>query len=200
MIGWLRFVGVVIVAVVVAAGAVGQSDGDLVIGKLLVATDDMPDPRFAETVIYMVQHGPEGAMGVVLNRPIQSLPMAEILDGFGVDDGEATGDITVFAGGPVFSNRGFVLHSADYVKDRTLVVDGDLAFTAGIEALRDTVDGVGPARMMFFVGVSSWGPGQLESELQRPGWIVVPADPEIVFDDDLETKWKRALAREGIDL
>ena len=170
-------------------------------GQLLVATDEMPDPRFARTVIYMVGHNEEGAMGVVLNHGLETMPLANILRGFGEETQHAEGERRLHLGGPVFSSRGFVLHSADYTREGTIVVDGDIAFTPGIGALVDSVDGAGPARALLFLGLSSWGPGQLESELQRTaGWIVVPADPAFVFDDDLESKWARALSRRGIDL
>jgi putative transcriptional regulator len=170
-------------------------------GQLLVATDEMPDPRFAETVIYMIGHDQEGAMGVVLNHGMETMPMANILRGFGEETPQAEGERRLHLGGPVYSNSGFVLHSADYTSEGTIVVDGDIAFTPGIRPLVDSVDGAGPARALLFLGISSWGPGQLESELQRTtGWTVVPADPAFVFDDDLESKWTRALSRRGIDL
>jgi len=190
---------VVVTVEVFAPAAIGKAEG-LVTGKLLVATDEMPDPRFAETVIFMVQHGPEGALGVVLNRPIDTLPIADILQGFGVEDVAAEGDLVVYAGGPVFADRGFVLHSADYAQDGTLVVDDDIALTRGIQPLVDRLGGRGPSELRLFLGLASWGPSQLEGELVRPGWIVVPADLAIVFSTDIDTLWQRALAREGIDL
>ena len=171
-----------------------------VAGQLLVATEQMPDPRFAETVIYMVGHDAEGAMGVVINLALETMPVADILRGFGEDPAGASGERRILAGGPVFPDRGFVLHSADYASDGTVTVDDDIAFTPGIRPLRDTVEGSGPAQALVFLGISSWGPGQLEGELLRAGWAVVPADPEIVFDDDLAGKWQRALSRRGIDL
>ncbi|MCP4329200.1 MAG: hypothetical protein GY791_12270 [Alphaproteobacteria bacterium] len=177
-----------------------ETSTGVVTGKLLVATERMPDPRFAETVIYMVQHGPEGAIGVVLNRPIQVVPVAEILRGFGDEDVSASGSIRLLAGGPVHANAGYVLHSADYAAEHTLVVDGDIAFTVGVQALRDKVAGKGPARALLFLGMSSWAPGQLEAELGTPGWVIVPADPEFVFDDDLGSKWQRAMDRFGVEL
>jgi len=195
-------VGVVVLTAFLLAVSTADAEkaSDSVAGKLLVATEQMPDPRFAETVIYMVGHDAEGAMGVVINLPLKTLAVADILRGFGEDPSGAEGEQQILAGGPVFPDHGFVLHSADYSADGTITVDRDLAFTPGIGPLRDIVDGAGPSRALVFLGISSWGPGQLEGELLRAGWAVVPADPEIVFDTDLATKWRRALSRRGIDL
>jgi putative transcriptional regulator len=201
MIGAWR-IGLAIVAAWLLAipAGVAEEASNSVAGKLLVATEQMPDPRFAETVIYMVGHDAEGAMGVVINLALETMAVADILRGFGEDASGAEGERRILAGGPVFPDRGFVLHSADYGGEATITVDGEFAFTPGIGALRDTVEGSGPARALVFLGISSWGPGQLEGELLRAGWAVVPADPEIVFDDDLDSKWQRALSRRGIDL
>jgi putative transcriptional regulator len=196
----VRIALVVLIAMVVVGPRAGADVADdAVKGKLLVATDEMPDPRFAQTVIYIVEHGPEGAIGVVLNRPIKSLPLGEVLHDFGVEADDAS-TLPILAGGPVYLDQGFVLHTADYSVPDTRVVDGGVAFTPGIAPLIDSAKGKGPAKMEFFVGLASWGPGQLEDELMRPGWIVVPGDADFVFDENTDTKWQRALAREGIDL
>jgi len=201
MTGVRRIGLAIVVAWLLTMPAVGAEEAtNSVAGRLLVATEQMPDPRFAETVIYMVGHDAEGAMGVVLNLPLETMAVADILRGFGEDPAGAEGERRILAGGPVFPDRGFVLHSADYAGEGTITVDGDLAFTPGIRPLRDSVEGSGPSRSLLFLGISSWGPGQLEGELLRAGWAVVPADPEIVFDDDLDGKWQRALRRRGIDL
>ena len=201
MTGVRRIGLAIVVAWLLTMPAVGAEEAsNSVAGQLLVATEQMPDPRFAETVIYMVGHDAEGAMGVVLNLPLETMAVSDILRGFGEDPAGADGERLILAGGPVFPDRGFVLHSADYASEGTIAVDGDLAFTPGIRPLRDSVEGTGPARALLFLGISSWGPGQLEGELLRAGWAVVPADPEIVFGDDLDHKWERALRRRGIDL
>lgn len=170
-------------------------------GSLLVATETMPDPTFAETVIYMVRHDADGALGLVLNRPVDVLPLDEVLRGFGLDpEGTPGGDVTVFSGGPVMPRNGFVLHTGDYAEEGTVSLGDDIAFTPGVAPLRaEAVEGH-PRRALLFVGIAGWGPGQLEEELKTEAWTVVPADSGIVFDGDIGTKWRRALDRRGIDL
>ncbi len=112
-------------------------------GKLLIATPEMPDPRFAETVIFMVKHDASGAMGLVLNRPMGEIPVASLLEAFGIEGVSADGDIRLHYGGPVELNRGMVLHTADYVSDETVVVNGSVALTAEREIVRAIAIGGG---------------------------------------------------------
>jgi len=186
--------------IVVAAPATADHKPRSIAGQLLVATEAMPDPRFAETVIYMVEHDSEGALGLIVNRVMREVPVADILDGFGIDGSEATGSIRVHAGGPVMPANGFALHNGDYEAAGTVTVTAKTAFTPGIQALLDGTEGKGPAKLMFALGVSSWGPGQLERELGSGSWVVVPADDGFLFGADDDAKWARALRRRGIDL
>src|SRR5262249_13997780 len=103
-------------------------------------------------------------------------------------------------GGPVESGRGFVLHTADYREDATLVVEGNIAMTATLEILRAVGKGQGPRRSLFALGYAGWGPGQLDAEIQANGWLLVSPDDDIIFASDQDGKWRRALAKLGIDL
>lgn len=171
-----------------------------VAGQLLVATRGMPDGRFAHTVIYMVRHDETGAMGVVVNRPMGDVPIATLLDGLGLESDDVEGDIRVHYGGPVENNRGFVLHSADYADDGTLVVTGGLALSMNAGVVQAIAAGEGPRRTLLVFGYAGWAPGQLEAEMMRDDWVTVPADESLVFDGDYDEKWRRAMDRRGVDL
>jgi putative transcriptional regulator len=169
-------------------------------GDLLVATADMRDPRFARTVIYMLRHGPGGAQGLVINRPLGDLPFARLLERLQMDGDAATGVVRLYAGGPVASRSVIVLHTADYTVDGTTVVRDGIAFTGEREMVRAIALGRGPRRSLFVMGQAGWAPGQLEAEIEAGGWVAAAADESLVFDPDHATKWERARGRLKIDL
>lgn len=169
-------------------------------GQLLVATRQIGDPRFARTVIYMVSHDGTGALGLVVNRVYGHGPLAKFLQGFDIDAGDAKGDIRLHFGGPVEPSAGFVLHTPDYRGPGTRVVNGRMAMTTEMSVLKAIAEGHGPKRSLFALGYAGWGPGQLEGEIARGDWFSAPADEDLVFDDDVETKWDRASGRAGIKL
>jgi putative transcriptional regulator len=178
-----------------------QSTGESTLtGQLLVAMPQMADPRFTRTVIYLCAHSADGAMGLVVNRLIDSLTFPSLLEQLGLEAEDAMADMPVHFGGPVESSRGFVLHSADYLQDSTLVIDDAIALTATIDVLRAIASGGGPRRRVLALGYAGWAPGQLDAEIQANGWMLVPADSDLVFGIDNDGKWQRALAKIGIDL
>ncbi len=138
-------------------------------------------------------------MGLVLNRLVQSLTFPDLLNQLDIDSHGMEGQIRVHLGGPVDEERGFVLHSPDYIKDSTVVVGARYALTATVDILRDMAVGIGPDKTMLALGYAGWGPGQLDQEILDNGWLTVPAEESIVFDDILDTKWERALGQLGID-
>ena len=169
-------------------------------GQLLIAMPMMEDPRFAHSVIYMCAHNADGAMGLVVNKELESLSFSELLEQVGIDVQPPEKQIRVHFGGPVETGRGFVLHTADYDQGGTLTVDDAFAVTAAsIDILRDIGSGAGPDRSLLALGYAGWGPGQLDAEIQANGWLHAPADPSLVFDTDIETKWQSAIAALGID-
>lgn len=168
-------------------------------GQLLIAMPQMPDPRFARSVIYLCAHSDDGAMGLVINRLFEELSFQELLDQVGLEGGPATNEVLVHSGGPVESGRGFVLHSADFVHDETMVVDDGVALTASVDILRAIAHGEGPRQSLLALGYSGWGPGQLETEIHSNGWLNAPSDDDLLFGNALETKWKRAIAKIGVD-
>lgn len=168
-------------------------------GHLLVAMPSMTDPRFERTVIYMCAHSAAGAMGLVINKVADTITFPDLLTQLGIEPTDSTHNIKVHFGGPVDSGRGFVLHSADYVRDGTLLVSDDVALTATLDVLRSMAEGKGPKRSMLALGYAGWAPGQLDAEIQANGWLHANADFDLVFDEDLEDKWERAFASLGID-
>ena len=170
-------------------------------GRLLVATESMGDPRFARTVIFMALHDADGALGLVVNRPIGDITFKALFEELRLDPApaEGSGTLRAFYGGPVEPERGFVLHSRDVVLDESLVA-GELALTTEPAMLRALAAHNGPEHSLFAFGYAGWSAGQLESEIARGDWIVVPADSALVFADDPTATWARALARRAIEL
>lgn len=178
--------------------SVDESGGYLT-GQLLIAMPAMRDARFARTVIYLCAHNAEGAMGLVINRLASAISFPDLLEQLGIQAPNLEREIRVHFGGPVESGRGFVLHSGDYRHESTLQVADEMALTATIDILQDIANGRGPRRSLLALGYAGWGPGQLDSEIQANGWLHVGADDALVFDEDLDTKWERALAKLGAD-
>ena len=170
-------------------------------GQLLLAMPQMLDERFARSVVYVCAHsGEAGAMGLVINKLLGSLTMDELFAQLDISPSGGGGSRPVHYGGPVESGRGFVLHTADYNEDATLVVDDNIALTATLDVLRAIGQGRGPRRSLFALGYAGWAPGQLDAEIQANGWLSVPADDAIIFDPDHDQKWQRAMAKLGVDL
>ena len=168
-------------------------------GHMLIAMPGMQDPRFDKSLIYMCAHSPEGAMGLVVNRALESLTFPDLLEQLEIDCVAGDERINVHFGGPVESGRGFVLHSADYVREATLVVDGEVALTATLDILRAMAAGDGPRQSLLALGYAGWGPGQLDSEMKANGWLHVAPDTDLLFGSDLDGKWERAIRKIGID-
>ena len=179
--------------------AAGQ-DGPWRTGQFLVATEKLRDPRFDHTVIYLVRHDADGAMGLVVNRPIGPVPAAQVLEAFGLDTNGGTGDLHVHYGGPVQPRRGFVLHTSDYTGPTTRIVRDGIALTAELPVLSAIARGQGRRQSLFAFGYAGWAPDQLEGEIRDGAWITVPADATLLFDADHARKWERATARLRIRL
>lgn len=173
---------------------------DSLAGRLLVASEKMTDPRFDKTVIYMVEHDAEGAMGLVVNVPLGAVSASKLLDHLGVEEKDATGEIKIFFGGPVAPTGVFLLHSSDVLFPGSRLVDKQFALTTERQILQALARGEGPAHSLFILGYSGWGPGQLESELARDSWFVIPSDQSLVFAANPAMSWERAAARRSLDL
>ena len=167
--------------------------------QLLIAMPAMSDPHFDHAVTYICEHGPEGALGIVINRPL-GLTLGTVLTQLelGCDD-PATRARTVYFGGPVLPERGFVLHDSGSRFDSTLRVNDRFSVTTSRDVLAAIADGRGPQQALVALGYAGWGAGQLEAELADNAWLSAPADDAIVFDADLEQKWERAIGKLGVD-
>ena len=168
-------------------------------GQLLIAMPAMLDERFTQTVIYLCAHTPDGAMGLVLNRPVTKPTFVELLRELKINPVPPARQVRLFAGGPVDDGRGFVLHTADWVSEGSLRVDDAVALTASLDVLQAIANGAGPRECLLALGYAGWGPGQLDREMQDNAWLSVPADETLVFDADHATKWRRALAKLHVD-
>jgi putative transcriptional regulator len=169
-------------------------------GKLLIAMPGMGDPRFAKSVVFLCAHSPEGAMGLVVNQPTPEVGFAELLRQLDIEAEAPVAEMKVRIGGPVEHGRGFVLHSSDYrAGESTLRVDDRFGMTATLDILEAIAHGRGPQQALLALGYSGWGPGQLEGEIARNGWLTCDASPALVFSREDGAKWERALATLGID-
>ena len=202
---WIRRTFTAVASLFVALMILGiappeHSDTTSLAGQLLIATPTIGDPRFAHTVILMVRHDKEGALGIVINRPVGERSIAALLEATGHDDADVAGIVRVFAGGPVQPELGFVLHSAEYRRAETVDVDGRVAMTASRQVLLDIGHSQGPEKSLFALGYAGWGPGQLEGELANHNWFTTPEEPKLVFDDDRGNLWEDAMARRTREL
>ncbi len=162
-------------------------------GQLLIASPWITDP-FNHAVVLIAQHSRDGAIGIVINRPIDRRPIASLLKTIGGDARGITDSVRVFLGGPVSPGLAFVLHSADYHRPDTIDIDGNVALSDAADVLRDIGFGKGPSKSLVAFGYAGWAPSQLENELAHGGWITAPENPELVFDDDRSQVWTDAVA------
>lgn len=185
--------------------------GTFLDGQLLVAMPRMIDRRFRRSVIYLCAHSEEGAMGLIINHRVDNLDFGDLIDRLGLSEAsdeaprmaelpDELAGMPIHKGGPVETGRGFVLHSSDYfIEDSTLPIRDGVCLTATLDILKAIAAGKGPQRTLLALGYAGWSPGQLESEIQANGWLNCPADIDLIFDDDNEAKYDRALAKLGID-
>jgi putative transcriptional regulator len=190
----------ILAAALLAPAADDAPDIASLTGQLLIASPDIGDPRFAHTVILMVKHDKDGALGITINRPVGEQSIASLLEAAGEDVSGIEGTLRVFAGGPVQPELGFIVHSAEYRRDETIAVDGRVAMTASRQILRDIGHKRGPEKSLFALGYAGWGPGQLEHELARHDWFTTPEEPKLIFDDDRANLWEGAMARRTREL
>ncbi|NMA98951.1 MAG: YqgE/AlgH family protein [Phyllobacteriaceae bacterium] len=170
-------------------------------GQFLIAMPDMPDERFAESVILVVGHGQEGAMGLVVNHELANLRFSDILDELDLGDPDAVirlpdaiRDRAVMRGGPVEKSRGFVLHTGDYHSGNTYKVTEDLGLTATLDVLKAMAFGPAPRASLFALGCCGWSEGQLEDEISANGWLTAPFNRELLFEVPVEDRYEHALA------
>jgi putative transcriptional regulator len=167
-------------------------------GQILIAMPGLPDPEFAHSVVYLCAHSNEGAMGIIINRPLREPSFADLLGQLAVGPTPPARAIGLCKGGPVDNSRGFVLHTADWTGDGSLRVDDEVALTASLDVLKAIADGGGPKQGILALGYANWGPGQLDSEMKQNSWLTASADTKLLFDADHPSKWERAMAKLNI--
>ncbi len=176
-------------------------------GHLLIAMPSMADKRFARAVVYICAHSSDGAMGIIINKVASEVSFRDLLVQLDIVQARnephlpnGVDQVRVHRGGPVETGRGFVLHSSDFFLDSaTLPIADGVCLTATLEILRAIADGRGPDRALLALGYAGWAPGQLEHEIQSNGWLHSQADRALLFDDDVEGKYDRALAKIGVE-
>jgi putative transcriptional regulator len=182
-----------------------KSSSGFLVGKLLIAMPGMEDPRFERSVIFVCSHDETGAMGLIVNKPVEGVRFAELLERYSLTGAEqsdgAPPDVPVLFGGPVELDRGFILHSADYSGgEGTLAINAEFSLTATVDILKEIAKGGGPRERLLALGYSGWGEGQIEDEIRANGWIHCDADAGLVFGTDYAAMWQKAIAKLGLDL
>ncbi|MES9818310.1 MAG: YqgE/AlgH family protein [Candidatus Thiodiazotropha sp.] len=166
----------------------------------LIAMPRLEDPNFFHTVTYICEHTTDGAMGIVINRPMD-LHLADIFEQLEIRI--STNDIAeqpVYIGGPVQSDRGFVLHESSTEWASTLKVTTDISVTTSLDILEAIAAGKGPEHNLAALGYAGWGAGQLESELAQNAWLSGPAESDIIFNRASDERWQAAADLLGVDL
>jgi len=175
-------------------------EGAFLSGQMLIAMPGIGDPRFDRSLILVCAHDEHHAMGITVNRPVEGLTIPNLMERLEIATTAELEDDAVLIGGPVEVERGFVLHTDDYRAEYSVEVEGGLALTT----TREVLEAMGshnahPRKAILALGYAGWGAGQLEREIRQNVWLTVEADEALVFDDDYDTKWTRALAKLRID-
>ncbi|HXC55345.1 MAG TPA: YqgE/AlgH family protein [Rhizomicrobium sp.] len=178
-----------------------QTEQGFLHGKLLMAMPGMPDTRFEKSVIFMCSHSSEGALGLIVNKAIPGLSFRDLMTKMDIEVAAATPQAPVLFGGPVDTDRGYVLHGNGRTnRPSTLAITPEISLTPTVDMLRAIADGRGPSQWLMALGYAGWGPGQIESEIAANGWIHCDADAALVFDTVMDTKWARAFGKLGAGL
>lgn len=177
-----------------------MQDKNYLTGKCLIAAPNMQDERFANTLIYICSHSEHGAMGFVVNKKIKEFSFADLASQLPIANINPSLPIDLYQGGPLEKVRGFVIHSTDYIKEDTVVIDEKIAISSSIDIITDIAFGIGPKDNLIALGYASWAPHQLEQEIIQNTWLVVNPTNDLVFHTKDEEKWQKAIDELGIDL
>ncbi len=164
-------------------------------GQILLAMPTLTDPRFADGVVLLCHHDEDGSMGLLINRP-QHITVGAVLDDMGL--GKDAVDTPTFEGGPVEPFRGFVLHDGWHIYDSTLCVTPEIHLTTSRDVLEGLATGGGPEHFMLMLGYAGWDAGQLDEEISRNDWLLVPSSSHIVFHTPIEKRWTLGAQTMGI--
>ena len=168
-------------------------------GKFLIASPNISDPRFSQTLIYMISDDISGSMGVIVNKPAASLNLKSAFYNEKEYDAKKAQEYTVHYGGPVEFDKGFILHSNDYeTNEEKTILKNNLVLSSNQKILQDLSSGNGPSKFMVLIGYSGWSSHQLALELKQNSWLVANANKKILFSKNYSVKWKNALKTLGL--
>lgn len=179
--------------------AIGQKEEGYLTGQILIAMPSMNDGRFDHSVIYIIAHDAQGAMGLILNKPIEGFTFHDLLYQIDLKPSKQTPTPPVYYGGPVEVGRGFVLHSPDFTSPTTIQINDDFSLSATLEVIEAIALGNGPEYEILTLGYAGWSPGQLDDELKENVWLCASTTGEFIFENPRETLWEDALHLMGID-
>ncbi len=166
----------------------------------LIAMPNLMDPNFFHSVTYICMHNEDGAMGIIINRPM-NVDLGDILEHMEIESTNLVANrLPIFAGGPVQRERGFVIHQPNEQWDAMLTIEDNIAVTTSRDILSALATGKGPEQVLVALGYAGWAPGQLEQEMVENAWLSIPADFDIIFDTPPEKRWETAAKRLGVDL
>jgi putative transcriptional regulator len=166
---------------------------------LLIAMPQLADPNFSQTVTLICEHGERGALGIVLNRPLP-MTLSEVFEQMKIEPSDAkAAELTVLRGGPVHTDRGFVLHRPGGEWDSTHKISESIQVTTSRDVLAAMASGSGPDKAFIALGYAGWEAGQLEREIRDNSWLAVPADDTVIFDLPYEERWPAALRLLGVE-
>jgi putative transcriptional regulator len=167
----------------------------------LLAMPGMADPNFAGALVLVVEHNDKGALGLVVNKPTtMTLPtLLSRIELDVVDPADGSSDVQVFYGGPVQTDRGFVLHQPSGQWSSTVAIGAEISLTTSKDVLEAVAAGIGPSRLLVTLGYAGWGPGQLEAEIGQNAWLTMPADADLVFDTPADARFAEAYRKLGVD-
>ena len=172
----------------------------LLTNQLLIAMPGMADPNFSTTVTLICEHNDDGALGIIINRPLNLL-LSGLFEQLSVEDADPdAASRPVMAGGPVSTERGFVLHGNEHSFENTLSVSDDIQLTLSRDVIDAMASGDGPSKSLVAIGYAGWEPGQLENEMLSNSWLTVDATAELVFDTPFEDRWDSAARLLGVDI
>ncbi len=174
-------------------------EGGYLAGQLLVATPVIDSGCFQRAVVYIFSHSAEGAMGVIINQPIERVHFSALVEGMKLPEGSENKEIPIYFGGPVERNRGFIIHSAEGAVEAAAAAP-EVAVTASSAMLNDILQGKGPRQAALIIGYAGWAAGQLEQEIEQNNWIAAPASRKLIFETEDDLKWGMASKSLGVDM
>lgn len=175
-----------------------QSSINCLAGHILIAMPQLRDPRFNHSLVLVCAHDEMGAMGIIVNKLLDDLKLDDLLRKLAITHYPAASHLPIYYGGPVEMGRGFILHSADFLRESSVLINSSIAITATLDMLSVIAEGRGPSKKLCALGYAGWGAGQLEQELQSNSWLQVPASDQLIFDIPIGERWLAALGQLGI--